>query len=260
MPATEGFNRLKDTRHGRMIYHINDSYIGRSLDLYGEYSEEELRLLLQLIRPSDTIVEVGANIGALTIPFAKATSAGGGGVIAFEPQRLIFQTLCANAALNSLTNLRAFQYACGEEQDTIFVPEIDYSQPNNFGGLELGSHTSGEEVAMIRLDDLDLPACRLLKVDVEGMELPVLKGGRELIERCKPALYVENDRKEKSEELIRYIASLGYQMFWHRPMLFNPDNFFEHRENVFSNVASHNMLCVTGAAKIEGLEPVMVPT
>ena len=259
MPANEGFNRLKDTRHGRMIYNINDIYIGRSLDLYGEYSEEEIILLRQLIRPSDTIVEVGANIGAHTIPLAKATLAGGGGVIAFEPQRIIFQTLCANVALNSLTNVRAFQYACGEEQDTLFVPELDPSQLHNFGGISLGHHTTGEQVAQIRLDDLDLPACRLLKVDCEGMELSVLKGGVELINRCKPVLYVENDREENRDELIRHIASLGYRMFWHRPALFNPNNFFEHRENAWPNIASHNMLCVIGEGNVEGLEPVMVP-
>jgi len=257
MPATQGYNRLKDCRHGRMIYNINDQFIGRSLDLYGEWSEGEIMLLRQLIGPTDTIVDVGANIGTHTLAFARLAS--GGAVIAFEPQRLIFQTLCGNVALNSLTNVRAFQYAVGETQDTILVPEIDPTTPNNFGGLELGGQQSGDQVAMIRLDDLELPACRLIKIDVEGMELDVIKGAREMIERCKPVLYVENDRPHLRDELIRQIAALGYRMFWHRVMLFNPENFLEHRENVWPNVASHNMLCVAGEGNIEGLEPVMVP-
>ena len=252
------FNRLKDTRHGRMLYNINDVYIGRSLDLYGEYNEQEIGLLLQLIRPGITVVDVGANIGTHTVPFAKAVGESGG-VVAFEPQRLVFQMLCANVALNSLSNVRAFQYAVGEEQDTIVVPQLDLTQPHNLGGVELGSHATGEQVAMIRLDDMELPVCHLLKIDVEGMELAVLKGGKELIERCKPVLYVENDRKEKGDELIRYIAALGYRMYWHRPLLFNPGNFFKQSENVFGNVASHNMLCVQGDGKVEGLDRVTVP-
>jgi FkbM family methyltransferase len=256
--ADTNFNRLKDTRYGRMLYNIHDVYIGRSYDVYGEYSEHEISLLLRLVRPGITVVDVGANIGTHTIPFAKAVG-DAGAVVAFEPQRLVFQILCANVALNSLANVRAFQYAVGEEQDTIAVPQLDFSQPHNLGGVELGSHAAGEQVAMIRLDDMELPVCHLLKIDVEGMELSVLKGGKELIERCKPVLYVENDRKEKSDELIRYIASIGYRIYWHRPLLFNRQNFFQQSEDLFPNIASHNVLCVSGEAKVEGLEEVTVP-
>jgi FkbM family methyltransferase len=262
--VTQDFNRLKACRHGRMVYNINDQFIGRSLDLYGEWCEGEIALLKQLIRPTDTIVDVGAYIGTHTLAFAKFAS-GGGGVVAFEPQRLIFQTLCGNAALNSLTNVRAFQYACGEEQDTILVPEIDPATSSNFGGLQLGQQQTGEQqrtgeqVAMIRLDDLELPACGLIKIDVEGMELDVLKGAKETIERCKPVIYAANDRPDRRDALIRHIASLGYRMYWHLVSLFNPDNFLKQSENVWPNIAARNMLCVAGEGKVEGLEPVMVP-
>src|SRR3954469_8060635 len=97
----EGFNHLRDCRHGPMLFNINDKYIGRSLELYGEFSEPEITLLTSYLRPTDTVVEVGANVGAHTVPRAQAVS-GGGEVVAFEPQRLIFQTLCANLALNSI--------------------------------------------------------------------------------------------------------------------------------------------------------------
>ena len=57
----------KDCRHGRLSYLLHDAYIGRSLDVYGEYSEGELELFRQLLRPGDVAVDVGANIGALTV-------------------------------------------------------------------------------------------------------------------------------------------------------------------------------------------------
>src|SRR5262245_2266954 len=97
--VNDGFNRLKNCRHGRMLYNINDRFIGASLHAYGEYSEEEIDLFKQIVRAGDIVIEVGANIGAHTVWFSKETAQGGGRVVAFEPQRLVFQTLCANLAL-----------------------------------------------------------------------------------------------------------------------------------------------------------------
>jgi FkbM family methyltransferase len=251
------FNRLMDCRHGRMLYNINDRFVGRSLELYGEYSEGEIILFQQLLAADDVVVEVGANIGAHTVWFGKHTS-GGGAVVAFEPQRLIFQTLCANVALNNLTNVLTFQQAVGDSRGVVQVPVLDPRTSHNFGALPLGpeQNAPGDEVPLAPLDDLVLERCRLLKVDVEGMELAVLRGARETIERCRPLLYVENDRSEKSTDLAAFITSLGYRMYWHLPYLFNPDNFRGNKENVFETVLSCNMLCTPEDVKVLGLEPV----
>jgi hypothetical protein len=74
----EGYNRLKDCRHGRMVYNVNDKYIGRSLDLYGEFCEDEIALLSRFVRPAYIILVVGANIGTHTVPFARMVGRGGG--------------------------------------------------------------------------------------------------------------------------------------------------------------------------------------
>lgn len=244
-----------------MLYNINDVYIGRSLDLYGEFSEGETEIFRQVLRPGDIAVEIGANIGAHTVFLGKMVGPTGG-VFALEPQRLTFQMLCGNVAMNSLTNVRAILAAAGETQSFIKVPTLDPNQQQNFGGLSLSGETAGEMVAVLRIDDLGLGGCRLLKVDVEGMEVEVLKGARGLIEKFLPALYVENDRKHRSNELIQLIDSFGYAMFWHCPPLFNPDNFLKHGENVFGNIISINMICVPkhSAGQITGLPRVEVPS
>ena len=74
-------------------------------------------------------------------------------------------------------------------------------------------------------------------------------------------LYVENDRKEKSAELIRFIDSLGYDMYWHRPTLFNPQNFAGNANNIFGNVVSINMVCLPKEIKstMTGFAQVKVP-
>jgi FkbM family methyltransferase len=195
------------------------------------------------VRPGDIVVEVGANIGAHTIHLAQLTGQAGA-VIAFEPQRLVFQTLCANVALNSIINVQAYQSAVGEKPGCLHVPRLDPFHENNFGGLSIEGQSKGEPTPVVPLDQLAIPHCRLLKVDVEGMETQVLRGATKLIARCAPALYVENDRKEHSAELIRFIDSLGYDAHWHMPPLFNPHNFAKNPENVFGDIRSINMLCL----------------
>ena len=242
-PDPVPFTRLKQCRHGLMLYNINDQYVGRSLDLYGEFSEGETAIFRQLLRPGDIALEIGANIGAHTVFLAK-TVGETGGVLALEPQRLVYQILVANVALNSLTNVWPMQLAAGSAPGQVRVPDLDPRQSHNFGGLQLGGSDVGDAVPVVRGDDLGLVRCRLIKVDVEGMELDVLKGCAGTIAKFSPALYVENDRPDRSAELARYIDSLGYAMFWHRPPLFNPDNFLKNPENVFGGVASINMVCV----------------
>ena len=106
------FNRFKACRHGTMLYNVNDAYVGKSFELYGEFSQGETELFGQILEPGNIVLEVGANIGAHTLFLAKAVGPQGA-VLAFEPQRVVFQTLCANMALNSITNVRCQQAALG---------------------------------------------------------------------------------------------------------------------------------------------------
>src|SRR5512141_1091170 len=243
-----------------MLYNIHDIYIGRSLEHYGEFSEGEGDLFRQLVKPGQVIVEVGANIGAHTLLLAQLSGVGGK-VLAFEPQRIVFQTLCANLALNSITNVHCFHAAVGGTPGHVVVPLLDYSRDGNFGGLELGSHAQGESVPLLTIDSLNLPRCDFLKIDVEGMEQQVLEGAVKTIAMHSPVLYVENDRKEKAAPLIRFIDSLGYNMYWHTPPLFNPGNYSGNPENIFGPIVSINMLCLPRKLQQQagGLQPVRVP-
>lgn len=235
-------NELKTCRYGPMLFNRHDMYIGRSLQLYGEFSQGECEVFRQIVRPGNTVVEVGANIGAHTVPLAQ-WSGPAGRVIAFEPQRIVFQTLCANVALNSLLNVHCLQQAVGSEAGSIVVPLIDYQSENNFGGLGLGSFTQGERVPLVTIDSLGLAACDFIKLDIEGMEREALLGARDTIEQFKPVLYVENDREDRSDALIRTISGLGYDMYWHCPPLFNSQNFSGRSENKFGAIFSKNMIC-----------------
>ncbi|MEO8113977.1 MAG: FkbM family methyltransferase, partial [Phenylobacterium sp.] len=86
--------------------------------------------------------------------------------------------------------------------------------------------------------------CGLIKIDVEGFEPQVLRGARDTIARCRPLLYVENDRPANQREVISLLAGMGYRQYWHTPALFDPDNFNGVAENIFGDIRSLNLLCI----------------
>lgn len=237
------FNVLVETRHGKFLCNRNDLYIGRSLQLYGEVNENEVQLLKLLAPEGGVVLDVGANIGSHTVPLAQHVGPKGW-VYAFEPQRVVFQTLCANVALNSLTNVDCIPAALSDAPGSVLIPDIDYTRESNFGAVEVSTFGVGRPVSQITLDDFaGLPRVDIVKIDVEGMEQRVLAGGKRFFQRFRPILYVENDRVEKSRRLIEYLWSLDYRLFWHLPSFFNPENFRGNKENAFPNLIASNMLC-----------------
>ena len=224
-----------------MLYSLKDMYIGRSLEVYGQYAEDEAELYQKLLKPGQIAVEAGANIGALTLVMAQAVGPKGA-VVAAEPQRIVFQMLCANVALNGLKNVQAIPCGFGAEAGTMRVPPRDYDREDNFGAVSLQAEGPGEPASVMPIDSLGLPQCHLIKVDVEGMEQEVLNGARKTIERYRPAVYVENNKRDQSPALISLLHGLGYRLWWHIPRLFREDNFRGHTEDIFNNTININML------------------
>lgn len=97
---------------------------------------------------------------------------------------------------------------------------------------------------LLSIDSLGLHACHLIKADVEGMEAAVLRGARRTIGQHRPVLYLENDRPAGHRELVATILALGYRIWWHTPLLFNPQNFAGNPQDVFPGVASFNLICL----------------
>src|SRR5262249_41728452 len=106
----------------------------------------------------------------------------------------------------------------------------------------------------LALDSLDLGACDLIKVDVDGKELEVLRSGEMQIERHRPILYFENDTREASSELIAFAREkLGYELYWHPAPIFEPENFFGNPVNHWApkNIASLMVLGVPSERRLE---------
>lgn len=241
-------NQLKKCRYGRMLYQDNDKYVGKSFGYYGEFSEGEVALLRAVLKPHMTFIDVGANIGGLTIPAAKLVPQGH--VFAYEPQRVLYQTLCGNVSINDLKNVTCVQAAVGGTSGTINVPELEYTSEQNFGSLDLRHKYNGMStpVQLIRLDDVGFKQCAFIKIDVEGMEIQVVSGAIELISATRPYLYLDDDQESMRAALRSTIRAAGYRIYDHWPLLFNSDNYFLNPKNIWQDadkiLISRNIFCV----------------
>jgi len=238
-----GYFEIKKCRHGYFAYNTNDTFIGRSLDLYGEWTQTEIDVLLSLIHPNDIVVDVGAYIGTHTIPFAKATLPKGG-VYAIEPQRMAFAFLSTNIAINNLMNVISINKFASDTIKKIKTLILDQTVAQNFGSLKIPSLKKGETVETITIDSLALSRVKLIKIDVEGDEEKVLVGATATINKYKPILYIECTNPKNSKIIISKVFDLGYQAFWHIFGYYNPDNYFGEKKNVFAEFHPEaNIIC-----------------
>jgi len=186
-----------------------DGWRGVGVDLMetGEYFRQEIDDCFDVIRSRRekfgdgvVVLDVGANIGTHTIAWAIRMH-GWGEVYAIEAQERIYYALCGNITMNNCFNARAMWAAAAAQSGIMVVPIVDHQKPANFGGLSLNGWgrydqppSVGEvEITAAAIDDFKLPRLDFIKIDVQGMELDVLKGARETIERCYPVIVAENN-------------------------------------------------------------------
>ncbi len=245
--------KLKRCKYGWMLF--QGQFIGTSFDLYGEYSESEVAVMRSFVRPGFVVIDVGANIGSLTVPLAQMVGENGR-VYAIESHAENFNILCANLALNDLKNTKPINAFVASSAD------VDTASPV-WGEHAFVSKTWG--APFISLDQLELSECALLKVNVDGKELDVLRSGEMLLERFRPILYLENDVQAASADLIAFIQrDIGYDLYWHPAPLFNETNYFANSLNHWAprNLVSLMVLGVPreSGRRIEGLKPITSPS
>ena len=222
------FTVLVQTLYGPMLvnrYDIDQTNPLFKAGIAADHNEiAVLAHVLQACKPDRVVIDVGANIGAFT--FGLAPFLGSYGRLhAFEPQRLIYNMLAGSIALNSFTNVYSYNLAVGDHEGTIEVPQFDYFRPMNFGSIEFGpeqqeslpqirAHDPGrfEQVELTTLDRFGWPRVDLLKIDVEGMELEVIRGAKGTIERYRPILYVEFLKSDVAA-LRQVLCGFGCEVF-----------------------------------------------
>ncbi|MET4481495.1 FkbM family methyltransferase [Bradyrhizobium sp. F1.13.3] len=161
-----------------------------------EYEPATLSLLDKVLRPGDTMVDVGANLGLMSIHAAQRVTSNGR-VVAIEPHPVYFKRLVDNVSLNGIKNVVAVNSAAGSaiEQRTIYdSPDVNIGRSSlidpGVGGMVAGQVTV--DTLDHLLSDARVRDVRLLKIDVEGFELEVLKGASETLKQL-PIICMEFD-------------------------------------------------------------------
>ena len=180
--------------------------------------------LYSLVKPGDTILDVGTNIGETLLNFARLTGQGGF-VYGFEPDERNHKNVLRNIELNRFENLHVFNLGVSDSKQTLKLFRVD---PNNLGMNRILSETEAEQFddfTTIEVDTIDnviaenkIEKIDLIKIDIEGYEMHALRGARHLLETQRPKLFIEvgYTRMLKNgtspNEMIAYLQSFGYEV------------------------------------------------
>lgn len=173
-----------------------------------ETSEPEYKILPQLVKPDDWVIDIGANVGHYTKRLSELVGAHGR-VIAFEPVPTTFALLSANAQLFSYANVTLINAAISDKLDVVgmSIPQFSTGLVNYYEAHLSSATDSPLTVLTLSLDSLCISHhISLVKIDAEGHESFVLGGMQRLLLEHRPVLIVETG----SKEVIDSLSALGY--------------------------------------------------
>lgn len=185
--------------------------------IYKQRFESGWHHLQQFVRPDTLIIDVGANVGFFTLPFAQWVSGNSGRVLAVEPEPENVRSLIAAVASSATRDrIEVVEAAIADTTEERFLA----LNPANPADHRLASHgIAVRGTTLCRLvDERGRPPVSLLKIDVQGAELMVLRGASELLERDGPAIYLELDdgaltmAGTADHEVIDFLSRHGYGM------------------------------------------------
>lgn len=195
------------------------------------YEPDYTCIMMKVLRPSDTVIDIGANFGYFSL-LASSLVTETGRVIALEPEEDNFRFLTRNIAQNNSSNIRAFNIAAGDSKT-----EADlFIDPLNDGGHSLSgiSPESSQQIgsgdilkSKVQVDTLDslleaekITAIKIIKIDTEGWEFHVISGAISVIKRFSPPIILAEVNRNglrkagASERHLRMLMSeLGYSTY-----------------------------------------------
>lgn len=184
-------------------------YFGRQI-IKGtfETSEPEYKILSQLIKPKDWVIDIGANVGHYTKRLSELVGAHGR-VIAFEPVPTTFSLLAANVQLFAHANVTLINAAVSNKLGVVgmAIPRFSTGMANYYEAHLSSAADSAFTVLTLSIDSLCISErISLVKIDAEGHESFVLGGMQRLLSEHHPVLIVETG----SKEVIANLSALGY--------------------------------------------------
>jgi FkbM family methyltransferase len=192
----------------------------------GYYNWDIVTIMDSKLRPGMTVVDIGANIGEITLTAAKRVGPEGH-VFAFEPSNEIATTLEFNIKRNNLGNVRVVRQALSDYSGEADLYESCGQNSDNSENFGLGSLYSADsnqkpvqKISVTTLDEFveknKIDRIDLIKIDIEGAELPCLKGAKNSISRFNPLLIIEIQAATshaagyRPEEILSLLKEMNY--------------------------------------------------
>jgi len=191
---------------------------------YYSIDDQAEQLLFDFVQPGMVVIDIGANIGATTLKLAKRVLPTGK-IFSFEPSPYNYKRASENISLNNFSNITLIRQGLGNEKTTLFLYNVN---SHNRGMQRILSNEDGAlsyEKTAVEIDTLDssmqkfdISKPSLIKIDVEGFKLKVLKGGGGTLMKHRPALFIELDdynlheQGNNPKELIQSLIQLHYKI------------------------------------------------
>jgi FkbM family methyltransferase len=217
-----------------------DNYIEHNIIKHGLGSRFIVDLIVEHAKPGSIVVDVGANIGSVSIPVAAVMPECE--VYAFEPNPSAMRKFRRNLALNHVANLHAFEIGIADSSGTLNF----HSQENDLGVssfLPPDRETANVNQIEVRVDTLDnlsrqwVEPVSVIKVDVEGFEVQVLRGAATLISEQRPIIIFEHwdshfssaheaqGKRRALKDFLSVHGYCGYYITRYDPQLLFPADF-----------------------------------
>jgi len=194
--------------------------VSKLLYIFRENYDEELAYLNKKLKKNSVFIDIGGCIGIYSLVASRIMS-GTGKIITFEPSLKSYDRLNYNIKLNKIDNIKVYNIALGDKCETARLYHHEDSSRNRIGiskdfiGYEdININTLDEIMRDEKPDKIDL-----IKVDVEGVEELVFKGGKDTLTNFHPDIIFEvNTEAQKNMDLkpgeeISFLKSLGYEFF-----------------------------------------------
>ena len=214
-----------NTVFGPMAVIPTDAKIGAELKRKGCWDLIEIIESIQLFdrytHDAKVILDVGCNVGAWTLPIARRYP--DAMVMAFDCQEYLIRCLNKTLDLNKIENVQGYVMAISDTNETIKFGSIDYNFGGNFGAFELeppaqnpdfnGRAVPGkfDEIDQRTIDRFELDNVGLIKIDAEGMELKVIRGSLNTLQRCKSVVLFENHKCDYPA-VVELLQSINYRI------------------------------------------------
>ncbi len=190
--------------------------------------DKEMEFLLRMQLRGAVVFDVGANVGVMTLYFAKAVGRHGK-VVSFEPNPECFRRLLRNVRLNRLYWVTPLQKAIGSQPGTLplILPGLHLVStfvPKHAERWLKEDSTIPPNQVQVEVDTLDrlvgtsqIPVPDFIKIDVEGYELEVLQGSQQTIADHHPVLFIEIHGHTVgallNEAVMKFLGTNGYQVY-----------------------------------------------